>query len=97
MATRDQLYCQMLALGFIVLRQALDSCDPDWIEREIELLHNVPSLIGETNIERHEYFLKQERRHYEEWASARDREPQKSLMVIYYVPIWEQMDALPMT
>lgn len=97
MTTRDQLYCQMLTLGFIVLRQALDSGDPDWIEREMELLHNVPSLIGETNAERHKYFLEQEKRHYEEWASSPGREPQNSLMLTYYAPIWQQMEALPMT
>lgn len=94
MTTRNQLYCQMLTLGFVVLRQAVESGDSEWVEQEMELLHNVPSLIDESNIERHKYFLEKEKRRYEEWASSPGRDTQKSLMLTYYTPLWEHMEAL---
>ena len=64
METLDDLYCQLLKVGFVVLRQAVDANDNDWLSVELELLHNVPSLIGETNSNRHEYFWFQERKAY---------------------------------
>ncbi|MCB9852855.1 MAG: hypothetical protein H6819_07145 [Phycisphaerales bacterium] len=94
MTTRDQLYCQMLTLGFVVLRQAVESGDSEWVEQEMELLHNVPSLIDESNIERHKYFLEKEKQRYEEWALSPGRDTQKSLMLTYYTPLWKQMEAL---
>jgi hypothetical protein len=57
----DFLYAEFLRAGFIELRMALNSKDWEWIEAVYEVLHNVPSLIGETNVKRHEYFLRGER------------------------------------
>lgn len=51
----NELYGRFLAVGFVVLRQAIDANDLEWAGKEIELLHNVPSLIDEPNVERHRY------------------------------------------
>ena len=52
----NALYAKLLSLGFIVLRQAVDSGDAEWMEAELEMLHNIPSLLGEDNLERHRYY-----------------------------------------
>jgi hypothetical protein len=57
------------------------------------LLHNVPSLLGEKNIERHRYFWFQERAHYIEWVSDAGNELAKSRMRTFYEPIWEEMES----
>jgi hypothetical protein len=90
----DSLYAQTLQVGFLVLRQAFESGIRDWIDAELELLHNVPTLIGETNKERHRYFWHKERRRYMDWASAPGRDQAKSRMMTYYQPIWDEMEPL---
>jgi hypothetical protein len=90
----DSLYAQTLQVGFLVLRQAFESGIRDWINAELELLHNVPTLIGETNKERHRYFWHKERRRYMDWASAPGRDQAKSRMMTYYQPIWDEMEPL---
>ena len=90
----DQLYCRLLSVGFVILRQANEAGDPEWVASEVEFLHNVPSLIGEKNLSRHEYFWIEERNRYIEWASAHGRKMQKSRMLTYYEPIWQEMEPL---
>jgi hypothetical protein len=90
----DALYAQTLQVGFLVLRQAFESGIRDWVDAELELLHNVPSLIGETNTARHRYFWCKERKRYMDWASAPGRDQAKSRMMTYYLPIWEEMEPL---
>jgi hypothetical protein len=90
----DRLYARLLAVGFVVLRLAVESSDRDWIDAELELLHNVPSLIGEANVERHKYFWFQERTHHIQWVSAPGREEAKARMLTYYKPLWDEMEPL---
>lgn len=90
----DRLYVQFLEAGFIVLRMALNSKDWDWIEVEHEVLHNVPSLIAEGNIERHKYFWFGERPLYIQRVSALEQEEARSLMSANYKPIWDSMEPL---
>lgn len=88
------LYGRLLAAGFLVLRQAVDAKDFEWAQAEIELLHNVPSLIDEPNLERHRYFWFTEREHYINWASAPGHEKVKSRMNTYYVSLWAEMEPI---
>lgn len=94
MANLDLLYARFLQVGFIVMKQAVESANRDWIDAELELLHNVPSLVGEGNAERHRYFWLQERTHHIDWVSAPGREEAKSRMLTYYKPIWDEMEPL---
>ncbi len=88
----DALYARLLTSGFIVLRQAVQSGNAEWIQAELEMLHNVPSLLGESNVERHRYYWLQERTHYIEWATATGRNEAKSRRMTYYEPIWAEME-----
>ena len=90
----DLLYARFLTVGFVVMRQAFESTDREWIDAELELLHNVPSLIGEGNVERHKYFWFQERAHHIQWVSAPGRDEAKSRMLTYYKPLWDEMEPL---
>jgi hypothetical protein len=90
----DRLYCLLLTTGFTVLRQASEAQDARWVASELELLHNVPSLIGETKVGRQEYFWEQERTRYIEYVAASGGEMQKSRMRTYYEPIWREMEPL---
>lgn len=88
----DALYRQLLMVGFVVLRQALDANDREWAEAELELLHNVPSLLNDPNIERHRYFWFTERERYIAWLSVAGHEKARSRMRTYYEPLWQEME-----
>lgn len=92
MSHLDQMYVQTLQVGFLVLRQAVESVDREWVEAEIEFLHNLPSLVGETNKARHRYFWLKERTRYIEWVSGPGREEAKSRMLTFYEPIWRETE-----
>jgi hypothetical protein len=92
----NKLYTRLLQVGFIVLRQAIASDERAWVQAEVELLHNVPSLIGEANTKRHEYFWFAERAHYLDWISAHGSPEAKSRKQTYYEPVWREMEPLVM-
>lgn len=94
MGELDAFYARLTTLGFLVLRQAMLSGDKEWMEAELEMLHNVPSLIGEANSNRHRYYWLSERQHYIDWATQPGREEAKSRMRTYYEPIWHEMQPL---
>lgn len=94
MSRLDGFYARTLQVGILVLRQAVESGNREWIDAELELLHNVPSLLGEDNKRRHQYFWDKERTSYIEWVSAPGREEAKSRMRTYYEPIWNEMEAV---
>lgn len=87
----DSYYIQLLRVGFIVLRNAIDSGDGPWISAEFEFLHNVPSLIAEDNMERHRYFWVHERETYLSWIDQKGSDCAKSRMRTYYKPVLDEM------
>jgi hypothetical protein len=90
----DEQYRQLLHSGFLFLREATAARNLDWVNAEIEFLHNVPSLISESNWLRHEYFLVGERSMYLEWAARANIPLQQTLMKNRYVPIWEELEKI---
>ncbi len=94
MNTRDALYTHMLHVGLIIVRQALAAGRVEWARAEIDLLHNIPSLIGEKNLSRHVYFWNGERQHYLDWMSRHGTDEAKSGMRTYYMPIWNEMEPM---
>ena len=88
----DAFYCHLLHLGFVVLRQAIHSRNDAWIQAEVDLLHNLPSLISESNTERHRYFWFVERDLYLEKIAALRLEKATSRMKTYYEPILNEME-----
>jgi hypothetical protein len=90
----DTFYVRLLQVGFMVLRQAFESGDQKWLKAELELFHNIPSLLGEGNVERHRYFWFSERDFYIGWLSTHGREEPLSRMRTFYEPIWNEMEPL---
>ena len=91
METINAHYLQLLHLGFIVLRQAMDAKDWEWADRERQFLHNIPSLINEPNIKRHECFWVHERALYLEWVEGRGGDA-KSRMLTFHEPTLREME-----
>ena len=58
------------------------------------MLHNVPSLLDETNARRHEYFYFTERKIIIEWVNASGRDEVKKRTRLFYEPIWREMEPL---
>jgi hypothetical protein len=87
----DRFYIKLLWVGFLVLRHAIDSKNQSWINAEYQLLHNIPSLIGEQNLRRHRYFWEKERMAYINWMSASGGESMLSDMRTFHEPAWEEM------
>lgn len=94
MCDLDNCYARLLQVGFVVLRQAFESADTEWLDAELTLLHNIPTLIGETNAERHRYFWFHERDLYIDGLSKREKHEALSRMRTYYEPIWNEMQPL---
>ncbi len=90
----NAVYTRFLAIGFVVLKQAFYSKDLEWLEAEIELLHNIPSLINEPNIERHRCFWTIERDLYVEKINSMRRDEPKTRMMTYYEPLWEECESV---
>jgi len=86
------LYVEHLRFGLMLAKNAMDSGDFEWARAEIELNHNLPSLIEETNFKRHSYFWNKERTTYVEWASGPGHETAASKMRTYYLPLWKEME-----
>jgi hypothetical protein len=90
----DRFYCFFLTAGFMALRRAAEANDAGWLNSEIELLHNVPSLIGSDVPGRHSYFWTKEGATYTDYVKMSGREAQRSHMRTYYEPIWRDMEPL---
>lgn len=90
----DALYMELLALGMIVLRQALDRANIEWAVREVEMLHNIPGLVGERNVARHRYYWLQERQAYISSIKELNNDHAMSGMETYYMPIWDEMQKI---
>ena len=92
MSERDEIYIQILHHGLLRLRDAAASGHIHHCSVEAEHLHNIPSLIGETNEQRHLYYLGQERCYYLERI---DRSlPGLDFTLSRYVELWERLAKL---
>jgi hypothetical protein len=89
-----ELYCTLLQFGFISLREAILSKDYAWAEKEVEFLHNIPTLVDETNLERHRCFWFNERDLYIQWVNTRGSDEPRSRMRTFYEPVWRGMEPI---
>jgi hypothetical protein len=91
MEAMNCFYARMLEVGFMILGEAIYVRDWEWADVERQLLHNVPSLLNELNVERHRYFWEKERQMYIEWIDKANPH-QKLRMTQLYAPVWEEME-----
>ncbi len=90
----DRLYVWLLNVGLLVARDAVASRNLEWAHAELEFLHNMPSLIGEANVERHRYFWFKERPTYLEWISVPGREEIEESAMTFYGSFLDQMEPI---
>jgi hypothetical protein len=79
----DSLYVELLRRALPTVQLAVAAGDNGWALAEIEFVHNVPSLIGERNRSRHEYFCDSEWQAYREWAELQDGEHAHRMRTLY--------------
>jgi len=92
MTERDAIYVQILHHGLLRIRDSAALGHIQYCAIESEHLHNIPSLIGETNEERHLYYFSQERTHYIEHV---DRSlPGLDFTFRRYVELWARLGIL---
>ena len=90
----DTLYATLLYHGLVAIRNASFAEDLERCQAESEYLHEVPSLIGETNVRRHVYQATAVRAAYLRWAAKDGRDDVREFVEVWYAPLWRQMDSI---
>ena len=92
----DRLYIEILRNGLVSIRNALRDNDVKWASAQAEYLHDIPSLIGESNINRHKYFWEGTRILFIEWANENCNHDHdyKEEMHYLYKQIWQEMEGI---
>ena len=92
MGERDQVYLQILSFGLLCLREAAIVGNLKQVAVEADHLHNLPSLIGESNVLRHAHYLDHERMLYPERV---DRSvPRVDFTIHRYTELWQELQEL---
>ena len=90
----DQLYLAILHRGLISIRNASWNGDIELCKAHSEYLHEVPSLIGETNMHRHIYQAEKVGPAFLAWAKVNDRHDVLQFVNTYYAYEWKQIDRI---
>ena len=89
----QKLYIKLLHYGLIEIKTASGLDQKEWLKAEINFLHNIPSLLNETNIQRHRYFWEQERPYYLESIEELNLNDNIRMMS-FYDDILQEMEPL---
>jgi hypothetical protein len=92
MTDRDVIYLKILKVGLVSLRNAAYSGNTQYWIIEAEHLHNLPSLVGESNESRHEYYFDAERHSYLE--SVDRSMPEVRYTLARYDELWCELEGL---
>lgn len=89
---RDAVYLHILRFGLARLRDAAVCGNLEYCAVEAEHLHNVPSLVGEPNEHRHDYYFDKERPYYLECV---DRSvPDIEFTLARYAELWQRLSEM---
>jgi hypothetical protein len=89
---RDEIYLEMLEHALPAIRNMAQAGFLAYCAIETDHIHNLPSLIGETNEHRHAYYLRAERNLYLERV---DRTiPGVSFLLARYAEAWSELETL---
>jgi hypothetical protein len=94
MSELDGLYLHLLQHGLVLLRNASRRGDLEFCKAASEYLHNVPSLIGETNVNRHIYQASATRQSFVDWINASGGANVRELTEICFAAAWKQIDRI---
>ncbi len=92
MTERDRIYIEILGFALPQIRNAAQAGLVEYCAVEADHIHNLPSLIGESNELRHAYYLDAER----EWYLERvDRTlPHVQWLLRRYAELWSELESL---
>src|SRR5690242_17521360 len=90
----DEHYRSILRAGLNRLRDAARLGNLSRCQIEAEYLHNIPSLIGEENIHRHQDHATREREAYLKWVLQTNDADLESWVACYYRPHWQAIDSI---
>lgn len=94
MSELDKLYIAILQSGLAAIRNAAIQGDLEYCKVESEHLHELPSLIGESNMNCHMFYVTNTRKVYMAWASTCGREAVRDMLQYFYSAPWKKMDEL---
>jgi hypothetical protein len=92
LSDRDEAYKILLHHGVVRLRELLHLGKSELALIEVEHLHNVPSLIAEANLRRHEYYFNKEKSHYQAMLDKKGTEQDLRFIRIFYDPCWKTLE-----
>jgi hypothetical protein len=90
----DRLYIAILYRGLVSIRNASSNGDLDLCRAESEYLHEIPSLIGETNMHRHIYQVTKVRPAFLKWANDNRREDVLEFVKTWLAAEWKRIDEI---
>jgi hypothetical protein len=90
----DKVYLEILYHGLVGIRNASRNGDLEYCKAESEHLHEVPSLVGETNRHRHIYYATGHRAAYLEWIAKNHREDVREWVEVWYAGAWKELDRI---
>ena len=90
----DRIYWDILKAGLIAVRDAGANGDTARCRAEAEHIHNIPSLIGEQNIQRHIYYATVERQRYLDWVLSCGQAETQEYARMAYSWRWKRMDEI---
>src|SRR5262245_38406364 len=90
----DQLYLVILYRGLISIRNATWNGDIEFCKAHSEYLHEIPSLIGETNMHRHIYQATKVGPAFLTWAKENGRDDVLQFVNAHYASEWKQIESI---
>ena len=90
----DQIYLKILYYGLVAIRNATGLGDLEWCRAEAQHIHELPTLIGEANMQRHLDYYCRIKTNYIEWIKTANREDVKEFPCRAYLPLWSRMHEL---
>jgi hypothetical protein len=92
MSRRDEIYLRMLDFALVTMRNYAQDWPAGYCVVEADHVHNLPSLVGETNEARHVYYLRDERAIYLERVDR--TRPGIDFLLARYEELWTELEAL---
>jgi hypothetical protein len=91
---RQQAYLELLEHGLVAIRNHAHAGKIHLCEVEADHLHNLPSLLYETNEFHHHYYLDQERSLYRERLERQGEWEYLERMMIWYTGSWKVLETI---
>ena len=88
---REQAYLDLLHQGLVILRNSAQVGNTQILRIEADHLHNIPTLIHETNERRHEYYICAERRLYIQRLCELEATEYMEQAILWYACAWQTL------